>query len=251
MSEWYESFFDALANDVWRALMPAEASDAEAAFLVRQLCQGDDRPRRLLDVPCGAGRLALRVAALGHSIVGVDLSVPAIERLRADDARARVDARHGDMRDLGAALAGAEPFDGAWCMGNSFGYLGPSDTAAFVAALAHALRSGARFVLDAATVAEAVLPHLGGGGGRHEGDGAVLTVTDDYDARTSTMINRMVLEAGDRRDERVAYHRVMTCREVVDTLEGAGLAVEDIAGGLDGEAFSLGARRCLITARRR
>jgi len=249
LAEWYESFFDGLANDVWRALVPAAASDAEAAFLVGQVCGVGQGPRRLLDVPCGDGRLALRVAACGHQVVGVDLAGYAVDRLRTDDTDGRVDARVGDMRDLGAVLAGTEAFDGAWCMGNSFGYLGDGDTRVFLAGVAAVLRPGGRFVLDAATVAESLLAHVGPGD-HYEAGGAVLTTVNTYDARTSTQINKMTLELGDRRDERVARHRVMTCREIVLLLEDAGLAVDEIAGGLDGEPFEVGSGRCMITARR-
>lgn len=55
LAEWYESFFDGLATGVWRTLVPAEASDAQAAFLVGQLGGGSDGARRLLD-EVGAGR---------------------------------------------------------------------------------------------------------------------------------------------------------------------------------------------------
>jgi len=249
LAEWYESFFDGLAHDVWRALVPAAASDAEAAFLVGQVCGGDQGVRRLLDVPCGDGRLALRVAGRGHQVVGVDLSAYAVDRLRTDDTDGRVDARVGDMRDLGVVLAGTEGFDGAWCMGNSFGYLGDGDSRAFLAGVAAVLRPGGRFVLDAATVAESLLPHFGPGD-RYESGGAVLTMVNAYDARTSTQINEMTLELGDQRDEREARHRVMTCREIVGLLEDAGLTVDEIAGGLDGEPFEIGSGRCMITARR-
>lgn len=92
------------------------------------------------------------------------------------------------------------------------GYLGSADTVAFLTALAARVRPGGRFLLDAATVAECVLAHLGGGD-RYEAGGAVLTTVDTYEAATSTMVNEMTLELGDRRDHRVARHRVMTCRE--------------------------------------
>lgn len=249
MPEWYESFFDALANDVWRALVPAEASEAESAFLVRQLCTPAQAARRLLDVPCGDGRLALRLAALGHHVVGVDLSEYALHRLGTDDLGHRVDARVGDMRDLGAVLSDAEVFDGAFCMGNSFGYLGRHDTKTFLNGLADRVRPGGRFVVDASTVAEIVLAHLGESD-RYEAGGAALTNVHTYEVRTSTMVTNMTLELGDQRDERVARHRVMTCREIVDLVEGARFSVEDIDGGLEGEEFRVGAPRCLITARR-
>ncbi|MDQ4131997.1 MAG: class I SAM-dependent methyltransferase [Actinomycetota bacterium] len=251
MSEWYETFFDALAFDVWRALVPGPVTEAEATFLLRHLAPTEGR-RRLLDVPSGDGRLALPVAAAGHDVVAVDRSPVAVERLRRQMAASgtAVTVRSGDMRDLDRALAGMAPFDGAWCMGNSFGYLGALDTRTFVEGLAGWLRPGARFVLDAAIVAECVLPALGGDD-RYEVGDAVLVSANSYDARSSAMVTEMTLRAGSREDKRVVRHRVMTCREIVDLLEEAGLAVEGIYGGLDGEEFGVGAPRCLVVATRR
>ena len=42
MSEWFDTFFDALAHDVWDALVPPEASDAEATWLAARLELRDD-----------------------------------------------------------------------------------------------------------------------------------------------------------------------------------------------------------------
>jgi len=251
LSEWYESFFDALAFDVWRSLVPKEMSDREADFLIRHLAGTGASRCRLLDVPCGDGRLALPVAAAGHEVVGVDLSAIGIERMRHDAKGAPgVTALVGDMRRLGSALGPEEPFDGAWCMGNSFSYLDTIDTMAFLEGVAASLRVGAGFVVDAAAVAELALPHLGRRD-RYEANGAILTNVHSYDARRSTMVTDMTLEFGESRAQRIVRHRVMTCREIIESLERSDLIVEEVFGGLDDEPFSLGSGRCLIVARRR
>jgi hypothetical protein len=55
-TEWFDTFFDALAFDVWAALVPPAHSDAEADYLLEQLHL---RPgQRVLDAPSGDGRLA-------------------------------------------------------------------------------------------------------------------------------------------------------------------------------------------------
>lgn len=251
MTEWYETFFDALAHDVWRALMPPEVSDDEVAFLERALQLGDRPAARLLDVPCGEGRLALPMAARGQRVTGVDLSTTALDRLRKAPRRGgvAVDTLHGDMRALAAIVGPGARFDGAWCMGNSFGYLDVEGTNAFLAGVAGCLAADARFVVDAAMVAESVLPHLGGSE-RHQAGDCVLTTTNDYDVRRSTVVSTMVLQRGRQRSERVARHRVVTCRELIATFEDTGFEVVDIAGATDGTPFALGSPRCLVTARR-
>jgi SAM-dependent methyltransferase len=249
MTEWFDDFFDALAHDVWDGLVPDAASDAEAGWIATRLRLDDDRPAQLLDVPCGRGRLARRIAARGHSVVAVDFAAAAIDPLH-DEAPPHVDARLGDMRDLAGALSAAERFDGGWCMGNSFGYLDGSATAAFLAGVARVLRPGARFLVDAATVAEVLLPHLtlDGGEERHERGDVALVNSHVYEARSSTLVTRMVLERGDERAERVVVHRVLTCREVVDALDRAGFSLEHLDSDLDGTPFAPGADGCFVTA---
>jgi SAM-dependent methyltransferase len=252
MAEWYETFFDTLAFDVWRDVVPAGMTEGETAFLLRHLVPAGQGSCRLLDVPCGEGRLTLPMAAAGHEVVGVDQSAEAIARLR-DDAIAEgpvVTGLVGDMRALGPVLAGQPPFDGAFCMGNSFGYLNTRDTAAFVHDLAAALRPGGRFVLDAAIAAECSLLQLTEHD-RHEEGGAVLDNVNSYDPLQSTMITHMTLEAGGRREQRVVRHRILTCREIIEALEDHELVVDEVVGDLDDTPFELGAERCLMVATRR
>ena len=251
MTAWFDTFFDALAHDVWDALVPDDASDLEADWLARSLRLDDDHPRTLLDVPSGRGRHAIRIAARGHDVVAVDFATAAVEPLAATSPP-RVRVVHGDMRDLAAALPDPERFDGAWCMGNSFGYLDTEDTDRFLAGVARLLRPVAPFVIDVATAAEALLPHLEGDGtDRHEVGDVSLTNSHRYDPPTSTLVTRMVLERGGERDERVVRHRVLTCREVVDALDRAGFDLDRIDGDLDGSPFTVGAPRCLVRAIRR
>jgi SAM-dependent methyltransferase len=250
VSDWYDTFFDALAHDVWDALVPAEVSDEEAEWLLTRL-ELDRGARTLLDVPSGRGRHAIRIAERGHHVVAVDFAPAAIDALAAS-APPMLTALLGDMRNLDAILPDPAEFDGAWCLGNSFGYLDDTGTDRFLAGVARVLRPGAHFVIDVATAAEAVLPHLDAEGvDRHEVGDVSLTNTHRYDVRTSTLVTQMVLERRGERDERVARHRVFTCREVITALRRAGFDVEGIDGDLDGRPFTLGAPRCLVRAIRR
>ncbi len=78
-------------------------------------------PRSILDLACGTGTHALRLARQGHEVVGVDLSREqlAIARRKSRKDRAPIRFVRGDMRsfDLGRT------FDAAICMFGAFGYL--------------------------------------------------------------------------------------------------------------------------------
>jgi SAM-dependent methyltransferase len=65
-----------------------------------------------LEIGVGTGALALPLSARGRRVVGVDLSVPMLERLRAKDGDRRVLAAVGDATRLPFAT---ERFAGAYC----------------------------------------------------------------------------------------------------------------------------------------
>jgi SAM-dependent methyltransferase len=73
---------------------------------------------RVLDIGCGAGRVALHLEALGHEVVGIDLSPAAIETCRL---RGVTDARVMSIDDVDASLG---TFDTIVMLGGNLGLLG-------------------------------------------------------------------------------------------------------------------------------
>jgi SAM-dependent methyltransferase len=58
--------------------------------------------RRVVDLGCGTGTLALRLAGLGLTVLGVDPAGASLEVARSKPGADRVAWRHGDASDLGA-----------------------------------------------------------------------------------------------------------------------------------------------------
>lgn len=107
---------------------------------------------RILDVPCGIGRHATRLAGLGYRTVGVDLSPAYVRRARElaerEGVADRADYLVGDMRDLLSAVPeGMRPFDAAMNVWTSFGYYGEDADLAYLRGLASIVRPGGIFVL--------------------------------------------------------------------------------------------------------
>ena len=244
-SQWYESFFTPLALDFWRAAVPASATAEEADFLARNL--GVDPPARLLDLPAGFGRHALALASRGYRVTGIDIAHEAIEAARIEARERGVQANFlvGDMR---SAPAGA-PYDGAFCFGNSFGYLSHEDTKAFVHGMFDAIRPGARWAIDTGSAAESLLPHLVPDR-RLEAGGITYSVRNSYDARAGRLVQSCILEKGAARQTAEISYGIYTVAELCRLLSGEGFRVVSASGSLDGRPFHLGDRRLLLVGER-
>jgi SAM-dependent methyltransferase len=119
----------------------------EAAFIeaaARAFCPF--QVRRLLEPACGTGRLLAELALRGYDLTGIDLSRPAL-----DYARKRLTRRGLDAALLQADMADFQfdrPFDGAYCLLNSFRHLLSEDAARRnLECVAAALRPGGLYIL--------------------------------------------------------------------------------------------------------
>ena len=119
-------------------------SDTEVAWIVQSL--GIDAPMRILDLACGFGRHAVRLAALGHSVTGVDYTPGflALARQKAADMGVSVDFRQGDMRRVDFL----SDFDRVLLLFTSFGYFEDSENERVLVNMARALKPGGWLMLD-------------------------------------------------------------------------------------------------------
>ncbi len=218
-ANWWESFFQGVAVDLWLAAMPPEHTAREADALVQALAV--PAGAEVLDVPCGAGRLSLALARRGYSMTAVDWSSEFLAHARSGDADSGVRWEQRDMRDL----PWRAHFDAAFCVGNSFGYLDDEGNATFLAAVASALKPGARFVLETPMVIENLLGHLQDRTWWKVGE-IYLLVVNAYDHRTTRLDIEYTFVANGRVEVRRGSHRAYSYRELVALIEAAGFSVE-------------------------
>ena len=218
-SNWWEHFFEGVSVDLWLQAVPPEHTRREAEVLARAL--GASSAGEVLDVPCGGGRLSLALAAQGYRVTGVDISSEFLHHARSAAGSDRVSWEQRDMRDLPWRAR----FDGAFCYGNSFGYLDDEGNAAFVRSVAAALKPGARFVLETPMVLENLLRHIQDRAWWQVGDLRLLVV-NRYDHTTSRLDIEYTFVSDGRVEVRHGSHRAYTYRELVELLEAAGFAVE-------------------------
>src|SRR5258708_1025672 len=134
-SNWQETFFRGVAPDACRHIVNPEMPRTEVNFLERVLTT--DAAPHLLPLPPGHGRHAIDLASRGYRLTGLDLSEEFIAEARSATPLA-VRWVRDDMRSLPWVCE----FDGAYCFGNSFGYLAWEEARQFLAAVARGLKPG-------------------------------------------------------------------------------------------------------------
>lgn len=245
-SAWYADFFTELPNEFWRRAVPPEATQLEVDFIERQLelVSGS----RIVDVPCGSGRHSLALAARGHQLTGLDISVEAIgfANKAAETAGLEIDFRVGDMRSVPRDGS----FDDALCLGNSFGYLDITGTREFLAALADAVRPGGGLVIDFSAAAESILPGFTGESRHLQTGDITVDATTEYDIDGSRLISGYRFSRGPEVVEVTAIHHLYTVAHLGQLLGDAGFTDISRFGGVGGEPFELGSGRLLLSARR-
>ena len=119
------------------------------------------RCRSVLDVGCGTGNHALRLAKFGHKITGVDVSAGIIAQAKQKDRRGKVTFLMGDMKRIDKAVPANARFDAAICLGNAFQHLTTDRyVCAFLSRLRKMLRTGGLFVFDARNARKISEDHL-------------------------------------------------------------------------------------------
>ena len=99
VAEWWKDFFDADYIRVWGSFTNAErtAGEADGLWQLLELHEGS----RLLDAPCGFGRLSRPLAERGAIVVGVDQSdtlLQQAEKERGNLSTERLCYRQYDLR---------------------------------------------------------------------------------------------------------------------------------------------------------
>jgi SAM-dependent methyltransferase len=260
-SNWYENFFHGVTLDLWRQAIPLKQTNAEAEFLIKALhCE---RGAHVLDVPCGNGRLSFELAKRGLIVTGLDISEEFIAEARASIDSIVNPSADGDGNDSKArganfappqfilgdkrAIEGEHIYDGAYCFGNSFGFLEYDDMKKFLQGVARALKPGARFVLETAMAAESFLPDFEEQTCHQVGD-ITLTTKERYNAVEGCIDSEYILERDGKSESRVAKHWIYTAAEIQRMLRRAGFEVLDLYGSLKLEPYKLGSQELFVVS---
>ncbi len=215
---WYESFFTGINCELWEKAVSAEWNHQEADFLfgLLQMKPG----QRLLDIPCGNGRLSVELSAKNLLVTGVDLSETFIRSLnkKIENEKLPIHTLRADMLSFEVDHL----FSGAICMGNSFGYFNAEKMDAFVERVSACLLPGARFIINSGMIAESILPTFSKQKSFTVGD-IQMDITNTYQPTDSLMVSTILYTKAGATETHAFKHYVFTLGEVKRLLKKHGV----------------------------
>lgn len=218
-------------------------SDGEADLVRRLIDHRADRS--VLDLACGSGRIANRLAASGGRVVGIDAAGFLVDRARRQAEKRGVAAEYlqGDMRDIDWR----EEFDAIVSWYTSFGYFDDSTDQTLLERCRRALRPNGQLLLELNNRDELLRNYLPSIVVRRGDD--ILVDENRFDPLTGrTNIRRTILRG--KRVTRAEFSIRLFCfNEIRDWLLRAGFARVDVCSG-DGGEFHPRSPRMILLARK-
>lgn len=225
--------------------MPPARRALETALLESAL--GLNPGLSVLDLACGHGRHANRLAPLVRQVTGIDRS-PAFLDLAAREAAelgiSNVRYQVGDIRDLGELA----PFDRIMLVNTVFGLFDDAQNDALLSSISRTLASDGRFIFDVIN-RDMILSGLSAHGVA-EKDGDFLIDRLEFSPLTGRMTNnRIYIRRGVTQPARFSL-RLYNLTELTTLLTRAGLETLDVFGGWGGEPFEPQSKKIILVAGR-
>jgi 2-polyprenyl-3-methyl-5-hydroxy-6-metoxy-1,4-benzoquinol methylase len=254
MNEWWKTFFDLEYLRIWGQMFTEDANAKQAADLWSML---DLKPGcRLLDAPCGWGRLSRPLALLGANVLGVDQSETLVATAEGQRGELPPERLRYVSHDLRLPLH-ATGFDVACNIFTSFGYGTEEEDVAIFRTLRDAVRPGGRVVVETnhrdmmcAFIAR------GSKASKRMPDGTLFVDEPEFDAISGVVHLNWYWSGPIGSGEKHAEWRCYTPTQVVGLLERAGLRFGGAYQGLSknrykAEGPEVGGRLAVIAVRDR
>ncbi len=234
-----EQAFDEDYLHFYEPLLTDERSDAETE-LIWSLLRLEERAE-VLDLACGHGRIANRLAARGARVTGLDATPLFLDLAREDARRRGVEVEYvlGDMREPPWEAR----FDAVLSWFTSFGYFGDDGNREVLAGVLQALRPGGTFLVELNNRDWIMRNYRDVHVSERAGDWLVDRASFDVGSGANVM-QRTVLRGGRSRTFEVRV-RLFTFTELREWLERAGF-VDVRAFGRDGEPLRIDHSRMVV-----
>jgi len=252
MPQWWEDFFDADYIRVWGSFTNAERTAGEVDGLWELL--GLRVGSRLLDAPCGFGRLSGPLAARGAIILGLDQSEALLRCAENRRGSLGTDQLRYRQHDLRQPLPEGG-FDAAINVFSSLGYGTEEDDLAILRNLSSALRPGGLLLVETAHRDLNVVNLVRGSGhSQRLPDGTLVIHEPVFDPIAGRVSVTWYWSGPGGSGQKSASIRTYSATELVALIERAGLRFRSAHRGCSPEPFKfeppeLSARLAILAER--
>jgi SAM-dependent methyltransferase len=252
MNEWWKTFFDQDYLRIAGELFKQFDSTKQAADLWSML---DLSPGcRILDAPCGWGRLSRELALLGATVLGVDQSETLLEAAESRRGEIGPDRLRYLQHDLRTRLP-QTGFDLACNIFTSFGYGTKEEDLTLFKNLREAVRPGGRIVVET-NHRDSLCGSLAHGAkiSTRMADGTLFLDEPEFDPIAGVVSLNWYWSGPNGSGEKHAQWRCYTPTEIVGLLESAGLRFAGAYKGLSKTPYAakgpeVGGRLAIIAVR--
>lgn len=221
-----------------------ERTKREIEFLVKELEL--DKPMKILDLACGHGRHANRLAKLGHSVTGVDINLGFLEiaKKEAKEKGVSVEYIMEDMRKISFH----EEFDRVLLLFTSFGYFEDDENLLVLKNIANALKPTGLFCFDTFNrdvFLKHFLPYI-----VVEKGNDLMIDRNTFNSATGRVYNKRIVIRNGKRKDKPFFVRLYNLTEIGDLLNRVGLRIYKLYGDWDSNPFTNESRRMIIIAKK-
>lgn len=241
------TYFDGYYKDIWRAIIPAEFSIKEAAFIQQYF--NLDQGSKVLDIMCGYGRHTLALAQKGVNVTAVDNLEEYIHEIKetAEKNSLPVKAIQADVIHFQTN----DTFDLALCMGNSLNFFNAEDTSLLLSSIVANLRKDGHLFINTWSLAEIAIREFTENSSTTI-DGLKFISTAKYLFHPTRIETESTIIAPNGSTEtKTAIDYIFSVAEMEAMLMLAGFQVKEIYSIPGRKKFSLGDPRAYIVAQKR
>lgn len=226
----------------YRESLTEERSQAEVDGLVELI--GLEGSMKILDLACGFGRHANRLAALGHEVTGIDLFSEFLDiaHAEAEEKNLVVSYLQGDMRELNYQ----SEFDRILLLFTAFGYFDDETNLLVLKNIHRALKQGGLFVFDLPN-RDTFLKHMQPCITTEIGEDLMLDRIS-FNPLVGRSNNRRVVILNGVRKEKPYSLRLYNANEIAELLIAADFKNLRFYGTWNGEPVVIDSRKLIIVA---
>jgi SAM-dependent methyltransferase len=232
---WWQTFFDADYLALWGTFLTPERTAAEVAQLVDLL--DIRRNTRVLDAPCGSGRISRGLAERGAIVLGVDQSADLIAEAEATRGDVTADYLRYRRHDLRNPIDEVD-FDVALNIFSSLGYGDELDDISILTTLGKALHAGGTLVVET-NHRDNLIAKLARG--EHKAhvtpDGSTFREEIEFDPVTGRVESTWHWSGPNGSGTKRSSLRIYAVTEMVKLIERAGFTITSVNAGLTKEPY--------------